>query len=92
MSSSATQSEMATNDTQVDVGADTHTDLKTRRARLKANVTRTNNQIKVLMKDPENQELVSDLSKRLDERFDEFMCTHRAFFQLLSDEDDIKKG
>ena len=67
------------------------TELKVKRARHKGNVTRVINQMKVLMKDPDNRELVADLSTRLDERLSEFMTAQRAFHQLLIDEDDIKK-
>ena len=75
-----------------DVRDRTLEDLKTKRAHLKANVTRIVNRLKILLEHPEDKELCSELSKRLDERFDEFMTTQRAFHQLLTDEDDIRKA
>ena len=64
---------MATSDPHVDVNGDAQTDLKMQQACLKSQVTRVMNKIKVLMKDPDNYELVCDLSRRLEERFEEFM-------------------
>ena len=75
-----------------DVRDRTLEDLKTKRAHLKANVTRIVNRLKIWLEHPEDKELCSELSKRLDERFDEFMTTQRAFHQLLTDEDDIRKA
>ena len=81
---------MATSDPQVDDGADTLADLKKVRARLKAHITRIANQIKVLMRDPENLELVGELSTRLEGRYEEFISTQRAVLRLLTEEDDIR--